>query len=334
MGREGTMTKETATPHDEWLVTYHEQLSKALARLADKEPLLSPLVRDAVMRGRKIRSALALQYAKWMGWDLPGDLSWLMNDLARVEFVHSASCIIDDIIDGDTMRRGLPSFHARNGMPQAILTSLLMLVRALQGSMSGRGIDMFLQQTMSQMIVGESWDSFLAVNQDKLPDDIINLYLKKSTASFEATFGLVAQHTCRNVAAVQEARVFGGLFGALYQMANDYYDTFQIPVKDRGKEDGRVLVTLSVPLCYLIKRDSAMRIALGQQLSFERFGMLVAAMKTSGAEQDTRDHIDHLKINLRTTFRQGDVSAELPDEMLKHMAVVDSKHFWEYKYQA
>ena len=102
-------------PREMWLTKYQEQLADALEELATREHALSFLIRDAVAHGRKIRSVLALNLLSWKGWCVPRDQEQTMfDDLARVELLHSASCIIDDIIDGDTVRRGLPSFHVRN----------------------------------------------------------------------------------------------------------------------------------------------------------------------------------------------------------------------------
>lgn len=118
------MTRETGTPHDQWLADYQDQLNEALDSLANQQQDFSPLISDAVIRGRKIRSVLALQYAKWQGWKVSANnRDFMMMDLARVELIHSGSCIIDDLIDGDNQRRGLPAFHVRHGLPQAHLTA-------------------------------------------------------------------------------------------------------------------------------------------------------------------------------------------------------------------
>lgn len=327
------MTQDTSSPHDQWLADYQKQLNEALTSLADQQPDFSPLIRDAVMRGRKIRSVLALLYVKWQNWNIPSGGLWLMmRDLARVEFIHSASCIMDDIIGGDTMRRGLPAFHARNGMPQAILTSLMMMVRAIGGPGGWPGSNDIMQRTMRQMIIGEAWDSFLAIGEKPLPEQLRRLYLEKSTASFEATHAVVAHYAGKNTVEARRAEEFGGLLGALYQACNDYYDTFFIPLSERGKEGGYALITLSIPLTFLIQKDPAMRSVLGQRISFQRFRLLQSAMVTCGAESDTRDFIDKLKSNLRTLYRHGHDDAELPTELVEHIAAIDSLNFWKYKY--
>ncbi|ANY09785.1 dimethylallyltranstransferase [Pseudonocardia sp. HH130630-07] len=46
---------------------------------------------------------------------------------AAVEHLHVASLVHDDIIDGDDLRRGQPSVHARYGVPDAIVTGDALL---------------------------------------------------------------------------------------------------------------------------------------------------------------------------------------------------------------
>jgi len=46
---------------------------------------------------------------------------------SAVEYLHVASLVHDDIIDGDDLRRGRPSVHARYGVPDAIVTGDALL---------------------------------------------------------------------------------------------------------------------------------------------------------------------------------------------------------------
>src|SRR4051812_40861787 len=82
------------------------------------ESVLRPLCVRAVASGRKLRASIALQFSKWGGLtDGRVQLEVVSSNLVPVEFLHAASCILDDVIDGDRVRRGQPVFYVREGLP-------------------------------------------------------------------------------------------------------------------------------------------------------------------------------------------------------------------------
>jgi len=93
-------------------------------RIGRSDLIFEPLIHSATRMGRKLRATLAMRYVDWQGYAKDEHYNVLLDALAAVEMLHSASCITDDIIDGDTQRRGHPVFHVREGLPQALLVTL------------------------------------------------------------------------------------------------------------------------------------------------------------------------------------------------------------------
>lgn len=323
--------EKMTTPHDEWLTKHHAKLRQALEEIARHEPYLEPLVLDAMAHGRMIRSVLALKFLEWRGWNVEeADQDKMFNNLARIELVHSASCILDDIIDGDTVRRGIPSFHIRNGLAQGILTASLMLVLSLSRSKdeSDDVVQTEVVRTMRNTVVGEAWDSFLTSSVGALPANLAEQYMMKTTPSFAATHAIVALAAKRDPREVAEARDYGVLQGTLYQTANDYYDTFHIPDEVRGKVGDTVLVTLSVPICFLLEKAPEIKALLGRTVTKAEYAHVREQLAIHGIDPLTRGTLDSVKEQIRASFPVG----EVPVECVGTIEAVDSLHFWSYKY--
>lgn len=77
-----------------------------------------------LMRGKRLRAGLlSLVFESTSGKDLNGTV-----DLAcAVELAHSASLIIDDMLDEDEMRRGMPTVHVTEGQKRAMLDTVGIL---------------------------------------------------------------------------------------------------------------------------------------------------------------------------------------------------------------
>ena len=76
--------------------------------------------------GKRIRPALLLLAAKLAGHH--GDRAVLLGGV--VEFLHTATLLHDDIIDGGEMRRGKPSASAVFGLGDALVAGDFIFCRA------------------------------------------------------------------------------------------------------------------------------------------------------------------------------------------------------------
>ncbi|MFD8500565.1 polyprenyl synthetase family protein [Amycolatopsis sp. NPDC059657] len=88
--------------------------------------------------GKLLRPLLLLESAAAVG----GDRTKVLPAALAVEYLHGASLIHDDIIDGDRMRRGRQSVMARYGVEDAIVTgdSLFMMSVTALAECAERGV--------------------------------------------------------------------------------------------------------------------------------------------------------------------------------------------------
>lgn len=74
--------------------------------------------------GKRVRARLALAATEALGGDRRDAVAWA----AACELLHNATLVHDDLQDGDTVRRGVPTTWVRHGAAQAINAGDLMLM--------------------------------------------------------------------------------------------------------------------------------------------------------------------------------------------------------------
>ena len=98
--------------------------SALMARLADAPA--GEVVREYFERGKMLRAFLVFAATAAVGGE-PDDV---VMGAEAIELLHGASLFHDDIIDGASMRRGIPSLHQRLGVGPALVVGDELLLRA------------------------------------------------------------------------------------------------------------------------------------------------------------------------------------------------------------
>ncbi len=332
----------------DWYVRNCDQMRLSLERLIEGEDEMADLLRDAVLRGRKLRSCLALQMREWCNWPLVSERqSELTEGLARIELLHAASCVLDDIIDGDLVRRGLPSFHARHGLAGGILTSLHMLVIALRTQTETaahdgqtpvarrirRPVDVatLLWRATHDTVIGEAWDTFLFQrNQGPVTGQLLWSYLGKTTPAFAVAHELVAVCTGRSDEERARTRTYGEMLGALYQVANDHNDWFRVEATARGTENDDVLITLSVPLILLLREQPRNAELIGKTVRRAQARDVLRLMSDFRIEQQSESLLSEMNDRALAAFPAG----QAPSELVDFLRQIQTRWFWSYSYAA
>ncbi|QFZ21233.1 polyprenyl synthetase family protein [Saccharothrix syringae] len=81
-----------------------------------------------VPAGKMLRPLMALHAAEAVG----GNPSDVISAVLGLEYLHAATLVHDDIIDGDDTRRGLPSVPAAYGIPTAIVAGDHLIFSAFE----------------------------------------------------------------------------------------------------------------------------------------------------------------------------------------------------------
>lgn len=152
-----------------------------------REPDLLPML----MKGKRLRAGLLL-----LVFDSLCDDNQVRNaalDLAcAVELAHSASLIVDDMLDDDTERRGLPSLHLTKGHKEAMLNTIGILSLPYDiASSYGKRFVKILAETQRNMVGGVAEELF---HQPDFPS--LELYHSVIAHKTGKSFSLAAQWGC------------------------------------------------------------------------------------------------------------------------------------------
>ena len=98
-------------------------------RLESGVPLVGQVARYIISSGgKRLRPALLLLGAGALGYT--GSERFTLA--AVVEFIHTATLLHDDVVDGSTLRRGRPTANEHFGNPASVLVGDFLYSRAFQ----------------------------------------------------------------------------------------------------------------------------------------------------------------------------------------------------------
>lgn len=133
--------------------------------------------------GKRIRSLLVVLCCEAVG----GDIQTALPYAVATELAQTASLIHDDVIDEDSLRRGVESTHQKFGSKMAILAGDLLIAQAVKmiGSYATKELMIEIAEGGIRMCEGEAADMLLnADNPNMMTRDAYLEMVYKKTASF------------------------------------------------------------------------------------------------------------------------------------------------------
>ena len=183
------------------------------------------------------------------------DGNGIVRAAAAVELVHSATLVHDDVLDGASLRRGVPTVVASGGRGAATATGDLLFARAFAELVrNGRADEVRVLSDATSALAGgelmqraDAWDATVPVER----------YLQrcelKTARLFEAACRLGA---LESGAAPDVLGEFGRGIGLAFQLLDDFLDVSG-PAERTGKLRGTDLIdgTVTLPLILARERD-------------------------------------------------------------------------------
>jgi geranylgeranyl pyrophosphate synthase len=173
--------------------------------------------------GKRFRGLLTMLTCEAVG-GRPEDA---LDAAVAIELVHASSLALDDIIDGDTYRRGRPASWVVYGVPKTVLVSNL-LVPLAQLLVERYGLDTVARTARAWLEVtrGEVLDVFLpGVDGGELYKRIIDY---KTASLFELSIYLGLKAAGAGGEEHGEFSEYGRVLGEAYQVADDIVDLERI----------------------------------------------------------------------------------------------------------
>ncbi len=171
-----------------------------------------------IVSGKMLRARMILQLG-----DATGAENRRLNHAgAAVEMIHAASLLHDDVIDGGSLRRGVPAFWVEHGVQGAILMGDMLMFKAIQliRELSDSEILDVLIDMTGNVCIAEVEQELVLRGQTGDWETSVSLARRK-TGSLFAFSASAAATTDDMRAALKEA---GYLIGTAYQLGDDILD--------------------------------------------------------------------------------------------------------------
>jgi geranylgeranyl diphosphate synthase type I len=213
VGRLGLLTRQVAGYHMGWID-------------ADGRPS------DSV--GKALRPTLVLISARAATADPAGGVP----GAAAVELVHAFSLLLDDIMDGDRMRRHRPAAWTVFGQAAAILAGDAMVTLAqeilLEEGTGGAQAARFLAAATQELIAGQALDLDFERRDDVQLDECVAMAQKKTASLLACSCSIGALLVGGPPSLVAALAEFGTEIGLAFQLVDDLLGIWGSP-EETGK---------------------------------------------------------------------------------------------------
>jgi len=252
-------------------------------QLTSRVPLVSK-IGDYITSagGKRLRPLLVLLCGKALGHR--GD------DLATIEFLHTATLLHDDVVDMSGMRRGRSTANALWGNAPSVLVGDFLYSRSFEmmvelGSMP---VMQILSRATRVIAEGEVLQLSRVRDASTTEDVYMDVIRGKTAMLFEASTHSAAALAQASDAQREALRMFGDHLGVAFQLVDDLLD-YEGDAEALGKNVGDDLAEgkPTLPLIYTMREGTAEQAALVRQAiqkgGLEDLEQIRAAVEASGA---------------------------------------------------
>ena len=270
-----------------------------LERMQSRIPLIPELAGHLIAGGgKRMRPMLTLACARLIQYT--GTRHHKLS--AAVEFIHTATLLHDDVVDGSGMRRGRKTANIIWGNSASVLVGDFLFSRSFELMVEDGSLKVLKILSNASAVIAEGEVNQLSAQRRIETDeeqylDIINA---KTAVLFAAACRIAAVVAERDEAIEQALDNYGRYLGIAFQLVDDTIDYVSDEAtmgKDAGDDfrDGKV--TLPVILAYARGNDEERafwRAAIaGHRVSDADLAYATALLNQSGAMDDTLARARH-----------------------------------------
>ena len=203
--------------------------------------------------GKRVRPAVLLMAARLAGYT--GERAVLYASV--VEFIHTATLVHDDIIDGADLRRGRLAVHSRWGNDITVLLGDYLYIKSMAMALTQDSLDVIrlLCDVTLRMIEGELYQLTKTGDVDITEDEHFEIIRRKTAYLFGGCAQIGGMLGGVNVDQQQALREFGFNLGIAFQLVDDLLD-YTADESALGKPVGGDLREgkVTLPVIYLLQR--------------------------------------------------------------------------------
>jgi octaprenyl-diphosphate synthase len=256
------------------------------ARLKSAVPLVDQVAEHIIAGGgKRLRPLLVVLSARACGHEGAAHV----EAAAFIEFIHTATLLHDDVVDGSSLRRGRHTANEVFGNQASVLVGDFVYSRAFQmmAALASQAVMEIMADATNVIAEGEVLQLMNAHDPDTTEQRYLEVIYRKTARLFEAG-AEVAAVIAGSAAPVRSAlAAYGRHLGTAYQLVDDVLDYRSNP-GERGKNLGDDLAEgkPTLPLIHALRQGSdAQRAAI--RTAIERGGLtqlapVVAAIEETG----------------------------------------------------
>ncbi|SEQ49236.1 polyprenyl synthetase family protein [Sphingobium sp. YR768] len=289
-------------------------------RMQSRIPLIPELAGHLIAGGgKRLRPMLTLACADLVGY--AGDRHYKLA--AAVEFIHTATLLHDDVVDGSGLRRGRKTANIIWGNSASVLVGDFLFSRSFELMVEAESLKVLHILSNASAVIAEGEVNQLTAQRkiDTSEEQYLDIIGAKTAALFAAACRISAVVAGRSEEEEQALDVYGSNLGIAFQLiddAIDYESDGATMGKDAGDDfrDGKV--TLPVILAYARGSDedkAFWKAAIaGHKISDEDLAHATGLLRHTGAIADTMArarHYGQMAIDALDRFDAGAAKAAL-----------------------
>ena len=233
-----------------------EAVEQEYARQIQSRVELIPQIGRYIQRsgGKRVRPALLLMASRLSAYE--GEQAVLYASV--VEFIHTATLVHDDIVDGADLRRGRLAVHSRWGNDITVLLGDYLYIKSMAMALTQDMLHVIrlLCDVTLRMIEGELYQLTKAGDVDINEEEHFEIIQRKTAYLFGGCAqigGMLGGVTSEQEHALRE---YGFNLGIAFQLVDDLLD-YTATESELGKPIGGDLREgkITLPVIYLLQRD-------------------------------------------------------------------------------
>jgi len=230
----------------------HHVNAVILARMQSEVSLIPELAGHLIAGGgKRMRPMLTLACARLL--DYPGARHHKLA--AAVEFIHTATLLHDDVVDGSGLRRGRRTANIIWGNPASVLVGDFLFARAFELMVEDGSLKVLRILSRASSVIAEGEVNQLTAQRrvETNEDQYLEIISAKTAALFAAACRIAAVVAEREEAVEEHLDAYGRNLGIAFQLVDDAID-YSSDAATMGKgvgddfRDGKI--TLPVILAY------------------------------------------------------------------------------------
>ena len=293
-----------------------------LERMQSKVALIPELAGHLIAGGgKRMRPMLTLACAKLVGY--PGTRHHKLA--AAVEFIHTATLLHDDVVDGSGMRRGKRTANLIWGNSASVLVGDFLFSRAFELMVEDGSLKVLKILSSASSIIAEGEvEQLTAQRRIETDEDQYLAIIGAKTAALFAAACRVAPVVAETNEDVEDAlESYGRNLGIAFQLADDvidYASNAEVMGKGVGDDfrDGKMTLPLILAYARGSEKDrSFWREAVsGDRISDEDLAHAIELMRSTEALADTTEcarHYGRRAIDALANFPSGKAKSALTE---------------------